>query len=361
MTMQADYLCPEQARNNFCRVSVAQVLVLETCGGLVTGAVAERLGGFGTVCSVHTGRSPPSQDAVRMFNFPWAMRDSLCCASLERLSAAAEGDSSPSQQQAHEQVQANQLANVTATSAPASAAAARLGQAQAEPVPLGADASQPPGAPGSDLAASAAGQHQSTVMADVSMHSTEAACDYVQPSADGVTDQEAVTREVLPCDTATDACGTSDQPPAASAAPVQLLKTTAPITELDNGTASAAARIPRNMEPKRCVTAVPPARFEQLQALVRHGFGSCLIAAPALQPAAAVQRLLPFLAPSASFVVYSPFLQPLAEAMTTLQASKAATNLQLQVRRRSTACFCPVSHALWAICDMLASRRCPAT
>jgi tRNA (adenine-N(1)-)-methyltransferase non-catalytic subunit len=40
--------------------------------------------------------------------------------------------------------------------------------------------------------------------------------------------------------------------------------------------------------------------------------------------------VLPLLAPSSPFVVFSPWQQPLAEAMSQLTASKAALMLQLQ-------------------------------
>jgi tRNA (adenine58-N1)-methyltransferase non-catalytic subunit len=44
----------------------AQVLVVEACCGVVTGAVAERLGGHGTVCAAFPGDKPPSYDASRL-------------------------------------------------------------------------------------------------------------------------------------------------------------------------------------------------------------------------------------------------------------------------------------------------------
>ncbi|KAI0530636.1 hypothetical protein KFK09_000182 [Dendrobium nobile] len=47
----------------------SDVLVLDMVGGLLTGAVAERLGGTGYVCSTHFGTSRNPIDIVRMFNF----------------------------------------------------------------------------------------------------------------------------------------------------------------------------------------------------------------------------------------------------------------------------------------------------
>lgn len=60
------------------------------------------------------------------------------------------------------------------------------------------------------------------------------------------------------------------------------------------------------------------------------GFSSCIIALPKVHPTAALAAIWPLLAPSASFVVFSPWAQPLAEAHTHLQASKQCLMLQLQ-------------------------------
>ena len=45
------------------------VLVLEASSGLVTGAVAERLGGYGEVCAAHFGRNPTGIAISNFFNF----------------------------------------------------------------------------------------------------------------------------------------------------------------------------------------------------------------------------------------------------------------------------------------------------
>lgn len=46
----------------------SDVLVVDMVGGLLTGAVAERLGGTGYVCSTYLGSTPYSIDIVRIFN-----------------------------------------------------------------------------------------------------------------------------------------------------------------------------------------------------------------------------------------------------------------------------------------------------
>ncbi|XP_065881928.1 uncharacterized protein [Euphorbia lathyris] len=47
----------------------SNILLVDMIGGLLTGAVAERLGGTGYVCNTYIGGTPYSIDIVRMFNF----------------------------------------------------------------------------------------------------------------------------------------------------------------------------------------------------------------------------------------------------------------------------------------------------
>ncbi|KAF8377836.1 hypothetical protein HHK36_031221 [Tetracentron sinense] len=47
----------------------SDVLVVDMVGGILTGAVAERLGGTGYVCNTHFGVTPYPIDIVRIFNF----------------------------------------------------------------------------------------------------------------------------------------------------------------------------------------------------------------------------------------------------------------------------------------------------
>ncbi|XP_022144389.1 tRNA (adenine(58)-N(1))-methyltransferase non-catalytic subunit trm6 [Momordica charantia] len=59
--------------------SNSDVLVLDMVGGLLTGAVAERLGGKGSVCNTYLGNNPNHMDIVRIFNF-----DDEICARIMR-------------------------------------------------------------------------------------------------------------------------------------------------------------------------------------------------------------------------------------------------------------------------------------
>ncbi|KAG4955197.1 hypothetical protein JHK87_040791 [Glycine soja] len=54
--------------------SNSDILVVDMIGGLLTGAVAERLGGTGFVCNSYSGQAPYSMDIVRIFN----LSDEIC-------------------------------------------------------------------------------------------------------------------------------------------------------------------------------------------------------------------------------------------------------------------------------------------
>ncbi|OAY74632.1 tRNA (adenine(58)-N(1))-methyltransferase non-catalytic subunit trm6 isoform X1 [Ananas comosus] len=76
------YFKKHPARTGFLRVDTlslllsmanvgaySDVLVVDMVGGLLTGAIAERLGGTGYVCSTYFGSVPNPIDIVKMFNF----------------------------------------------------------------------------------------------------------------------------------------------------------------------------------------------------------------------------------------------------------------------------------------------------
>lgn len=69
---------------------------------------------------------------------------------------------------------------------------------------------------------------------------------------------------------------------------------------------------------------------EALLQAIATGFDCLLVATPSVDPYHILSRLIPLLKPSSNFVIYSKWLQPLAEALLQLQDSKQALNLQLQ-------------------------------
>lgn len=312
-----------------CWHVLPQVLVMETCSGLVAGAVAERMGGHGTVCATWAGSRAPPLDVVRMFNFEAAVRDTVCSASLGSLEAAA-AQVAAAAQAAAAAAAALAPAGVEAVSGDAEAvqeqrvsdAVAEAGSAaiksMAEPsVAL----AQPLSAASPPADVEMAEAAEAAPSKDTAAHAYAGSCGSVPPAVAAALGSELADGA---------AAAPSAQPssnPAASAAAAGEVATTAAREAQGRSLAQASRPVSRNGR-----AAAPAAAPEQLQAVLqRGGFNCCIVAAPTVAPLAAIQRLLPLLAPSASFVLFSNFLQPLTDAMHALQASKAAVNMQLQV------------------------------
>ena len=54
-----------------------QVLVLETCAGIVTGALAHRMGGYGKIVSIYSGQQPSFLEMLQRFNLSFAENQSI--------------------------------------------------------------------------------------------------------------------------------------------------------------------------------------------------------------------------------------------------------------------------------------------
>ncbi|XP_075651148.1 uncharacterized protein LOC142621695 isoform X2 [Castanea sativa] len=80
----------------------SDVLVVDMVGGLLTGAVAERLGGTGYVCSAYLGSTPYSIDIVRIFNLSNEICKRIVRSPLTDLSLSQNGTSEQIHQQGDE-------------------------------------------------------------------------------------------------------------------------------------------------------------------------------------------------------------------------------------------------------------------
>ncbi|XP_022766529.1 tRNA (adenine(58)-N(1))-methyltransferase non-catalytic subunit trm6-like isoform X1 [Durio zibethinus] len=69
----------------------SDVLVVDMVGGLLTGAVAERLGGTGSVCNTYLGGTPYPMEIIRMFNFSNEICERILRCSLNDLCSAQNG------------------------------------------------------------------------------------------------------------------------------------------------------------------------------------------------------------------------------------------------------------------------------
>jgi tRNA (adenine-N(1)-)-methyltransferase non-catalytic subunit len=54
-----------------------QCLIMETCMGVITGAVAQRMGGYGKVISIYSGQQPPFLEMISRFNLSFAETNSI--------------------------------------------------------------------------------------------------------------------------------------------------------------------------------------------------------------------------------------------------------------------------------------------
>ncbi|GKV17862.1 hypothetical protein SLEP1_g28317 [Rubroshorea leprosula] len=76
----------------------SDVLVVDMIGGLLTGAVAERLGGTGFICNTYLGDTPYPMDIVRIFNFSNEICQRILRCSLNDLHSAQNGTCDQKQQ-----------------------------------------------------------------------------------------------------------------------------------------------------------------------------------------------------------------------------------------------------------------------
>ena len=74
----------------------------------------------------------------------------------------------------------------------------------------------------------------------------------------------------------------------------------------------------------------PLAGSQQPPSALQAPFNCCILACTTVSPLALVRHVLPLLAPSASLAVYSPWPQPLAEALEALRGGGQVANLALQ-------------------------------
>ncbi|WVZ83363.1 hypothetical protein U9M48_030521 [Paspalum notatum var. saurae] len=73
----------------------SDVLVVDMVGGLVVGAVAERLGGTGYVCSTYLGSAPSSIDIIRMYNLSSTMVSRIVQVLLSDLCSMRSSENTP--------------------------------------------------------------------------------------------------------------------------------------------------------------------------------------------------------------------------------------------------------------------------
>jgi len=75
MNLREDSLAQILSYSNVC--AGCQVMVFETCMGIITGALAQRMGGYGKIISLYTAKQPPYSDMMEKFNLSFAENHSI--------------------------------------------------------------------------------------------------------------------------------------------------------------------------------------------------------------------------------------------------------------------------------------------
>lgn len=357
------------------------VLVVETCGGLPTAAAAERMAGHGTICSAYSGPRQPTIDVIRLFNLDAASLACVTRASCERLaeerergaaegrvvkeedatngtkgsqSPAAAAPKPPPPGAAAAEMAGDGGAPGGAPPAEATAPAAGGGPAEvaapgidgvAAPMELAADEAPPPGQTVEDAAANAScagvnAQQGADLQGGKPLPPPEGASSAAAAAADAEPDSGRAREGEAhlagpPASSGPAGDGAVAPPGEGPSGASQVAPAAAGGPQGRQGVAGAAQGTGGDGRRERAggggdlPRAGKPSTPEQLMAWARDGFSSMIVAAPNEPAAALVGKLLPLLAPSASFAIYHTHLQPLAECMVGLQRTKLAVGLQL--------------------------------
>lgn len=276
----------------------ADVLVLDYCGGLPTAAIAERLGGYGSICSTYRGDRPPSIDILRLLNL-----DAATAASVTRTSISTLVADRAAVMETGKILDSN-------TSVGLNCEAPLIGF----PSPnVGTDVV--PGGKAEDLVQLAPKDGEGKAVTD---------------GIDGSLTFSAV--KDVEMGEATEGEGDRDKSKTGQVKENEATNTSGGGAFSDEGSYRGQSRKKKRGNTEDGTEKERPGRpssLELRQRWAQRGFTSLVVAALHISPSAAAQSLLPLLAPSSSFAIYHTYLQPLAECMHKLQKEKLAVALQL--------------------------------
>eukprot|EP00899_Mesostigma_viride_P024770 jgi/Mesvir1/5478/Mv15528-RA.1 len=329
------------------------VLVFENCAGLITGAVAERMGGFGGICSTYPGGKKPSLDIAKLFDMDHACYANIVQAPLELLCssrAAAKAKSEPGPD-------AQRLKMTTEESLAKPAVAANGSAAAAVAAPSAADDAQ--GDKGADDAATAQAQGAPSESDDGAKPMDGVVTSpLLTIPADNTTNHPAGGSVTASADAAATAGGSGPGSAAeegkekgsandgAAAAQSRGAAAGAADGQAGKGAETMAAGAGEGMpsgrgardrqgegrEQSKGRASGSVSRFatpDELQRWGEQGFTSLLVANESILPLDAANALFGLLQPSAPFVFLHSYLQPLADCMLALQISRRATGMQI--------------------------------
>lgn len=341
----------------------AQVLVIEDCQGLLTAAAVSRLGGHGRVCVASLDSRMPQINSVDLMNISAEGREVLRCVKLEELlnvgtraaspkrhSTAPRGahPTGPADDAIKEElkfvVKSEAAEEEALVGAPADWPAVKsevLNQG-GDDIPdrahqlngtTGPEATpgsyeQNPTVPGSPFRTSRAEIGQ-PLRAEMNAEKMEADRDLLAGGACSSSMHYGVQEKTVQGpgalslrDICTKVCGVSGGP-----AGEVVVKSEESERCAKKRRAEALLDDEGGPSRKRRSLSASP---QELQDMMARGFTSCLVANPRTSPSDVMPLVLPLLASSAPFAIYSPWLQPLAECHHLLSSTHQAVMLQLQ-------------------------------
>lgn len=259
-----------------------EVLVMDMVGGLLTAAVAERIGGFGSVCSVYHSGKPPPMDIVGLLNFSSAMASRIFRASIWDVSAAFKQNATNTMSDITNSVETMSGLQKSCTSSDSPARSCDITMNDV-------------------VESNSEKKDDEAVYAEDGNAATEAG--RIAASVHCTTCQEAVST----VQDGTTVCVDED------------------LVAADNCQDHCRNRIVANarIKPWR------HASSSEISMWAKYGFTSLLIGTPEMEPWSIAQELLPLLCCSSPFVIYHSYLQPLVECMHQLQANKMAVALEI--------------------------------
>ncbi|GLJ40363.1 hypothetical protein SUGI_0830410 [Cryptomeria japonica] len=258
----------------------SDVLVFDMVGGLITGAVAERLGGNGFVCNTYNDLRPPPMDIVGIFNFDESTSSRIVRVPMLELVSA------------HKKHMEQLMSKIECD--PGIMEASNM------------DANLSP---------------KDSLSKDMLSIVPKSCSD------------KGSEQEEIPLETFLSECKTSHGMHAEqNECNMQELE----ISEIDLqpndlSKKNCKQEIGSGVSPKvnKTVKAGRQATSEDTLSWAENGFTSLIVAAPDFDPWTVVKQTLPLLSFSAPFVIYYQYLQPLAECMNKLQVERMAVALQI--------------------------------
>ncbi|KAL2635532.1 hypothetical protein R1flu_007011 [Riccia fluitans] len=298
------YFVKDPRKIGFCRMDTlalmmslanvgpkSDVLVLESLGGLITAAAAERVGGHGSICSAYYTTKRPPIDMVRLLNLDDATAVSVVRAPLEKLVAARRSAFNPKEKPVPAVLEGGKSAQVQ------NGRAVPKQEGQIE-----------------NLAPVRNGREEAKVSVP---H---------QDSSDSVTaDAKSIGGEAVPMEMSVLHNMDVDHDDKSNKAAVEAREGDGcvPLDKELNAAAEGEEKSVKGPRPGNEATS------SDIQRWASQGFSSLLVAAPELEPWTVTQNLLPLLSSSSPFVIYSPYQQPLADCMYQLQKNNMAVAVQL--------------------------------